>query len=435
MTDLLAARALMAMSLAFHIVFAAVGMAMPLLMVSAEWRWLRTGDPLWLELCKRWSKGVAILFAVGAVSGTVLSFELGLLWPGFMARAGPVIGLPFAMEGFAFFLEAICLGLYLYGWRRIGPVAHLLAGTGVLIAGLASGVFVIAANAWMNQPTGCRFVDGRFVDIDPLAAMANPMWLPQAAHMCLAAFAAVGFGAAGVHAGLLVRHPDHPLHRRALAVALWIGGVAAVLVPFSGDLLAKRVAVLQPVKLAAMEGLFQSEQPAALRLGGWPDEDAAVTRGALEIPGLLGFLAHGDSRARVQGLDGFPRELWPPVAITHVAFQVMVVIGTFLVLLTAAAAFGALRRRPLAHQRWLLRVLAISAPLGFVAIEAGWVVTEVGRQPWIVQGVLLTRDAVTPMPHLAVPFVAFALLYALLSAVVFRLLRRHVFQSVELPGA
>jgi len=321
MSDLLAARLLMAMSLAFHILFAATGIAMPLFMVIAEGRWLRTRDPEWLDLCKRWAKGTAILFAVGAVSGTVLSFQLGLLWPGFMRQAGPVIGLPFAMEGFAFFLEAICLGLYLYGWKKLRPRVHLLTGVGVLAAGVASGVFVVAANAWMNGPTGCRREGDQFVDVDPIAAMCNPMWLPQAAHMLLATFLAVGFAVAGVHALMLLREPGGTLHRpslhrpllhrpllhrRALNVALWIGGTAAIVLPLSGDVLAKRVAELQPVKLAAMEGLFASEQPAGMRIGGWPDEEAGVTRWSIEIPYLLSFLAFGDPHAKVRGLEFFP---------------------------------------------------------------------------------------------------------------------------------
>jgi cytochrome d ubiquinol oxidase subunit I len=281
----------------------------------------------------------------------------------------------------------------------------------------------------MNCPRGCRRDGDRFVDIDPIAAMCTPMWLPQAAHMLLATFLAVGFGTAGVHAFMLLRQPASSLHRRALVLALWVGGTAAVLLPMSGDLLAKRVAELQPVKLAAMEGLFASEQPAGLRIGGWPDEAASVTRYALEIPYLLSFLAHGELDAKVRGLEEFPRDEWPPVAITHVAFQVMVGIGTLLLLVAVTAGFLAFCRRQLEQQRWFLKLLVGCAPLGFLGIEAGWVVTEVGRQPWIVQGVLRTRDAVTPVPHLVVPFCGFALLYLLLFAVVVRLLRRHVFQS------
>src|SRR5215470_9852438 len=212
MSDLLAARSQMAVSLMFHILFAAAGIAMPLMMVIAEWRWLRTRDEVWLTLAKRWAKGTAILFAVGAVSGTVLSFELGLLWPEFMKFAGPIIGMPFSLEGFAFFTEAIFLGIYLYGWTRVSPRAHLWAGVIVALSGAASAVFVVIANAWMNTPTGFRLVDGKPVDVDPIAAMMNPAALGQTIHMLLAAYAAVGFAVAGIHAFMLRRDPQNRFH-------------------------------------------------------------------------------------------------------------------------------------------------------------------------------------------------------------------------------
>ncbi|HYG61122.1 MAG TPA: cytochrome ubiquinol oxidase subunit I, partial [Thermoanaerobaculia bacterium] len=262
MEDFLAARTQMAVSLMFHILFAIAGMAMPVLMVVSEWRWLRTRDELYLELTRRWAKGTAILFAVGAVSGTVLSFELGLLWPTFMEHAGPLIGMPFSLEGFAFFTEAIFLGIYLYGWKRVPPRAHLLAGVVVAVSGGLSAVFVVTVNAWMNTPTGFKLVDGRFVDIDPVAAMLNPAAFPQALHMLLAAYAAVGFAVAGIHAAVLLRHPGDRFHRAALAIALLVGGPAALLQPLSGDILAKMVADTQPAKLAAMEGHFETQQGA-----------------------------------------------------------------------------------------------------------------------------------------------------------------------------
>src|SRR6184192_1449890 len=205
MSDFLFARSQMAMSLAFHIVFAALGIGMPLLMAMAEGMYLRTKEPVYLDLCKRWAKGTAILFAVGAVSGTVLSFELGLLWPGFMEHAGAIIGMPFSLEGFAFFTEAIFLGVYLYGWKRISPRAHLTAGALVAVSGALSGIFVVIANAWMNAPTGFQLVDGRVVNVDPIAAMAGPAAFPQALHMTLAAYAATGFAVAGIHAFLLLK--------------------------------------------------------------------------------------------------------------------------------------------------------------------------------------------------------------------------------------
>src|ERR671914_2849555 len=258
MSDLLAARSQMAMSLAFHIIFAVVGIAMPVLMVIAERRWQRTGDPIYLELARRWAKGTAILFAVGAVSGTVLSFELGLLWPNFMEMAGPIIGMPFSLEGFAFFTEAIFLGLYLYGWNRISQRAHLWAGILVAVSGAASGIFVVIANAWMNAPTGFELVGGRITNIDPIAGMLNPMAFQQTLHMTLAAYAATGFAVAGIHAFLLLFDRENSFHRRALSIALLVGAPAAVLQPVSGDMSAKAVARVQPAKLAAMEAHFET---------------------------------------------------------------------------------------------------------------------------------------------------------------------------------
>jgi len=429
MPDLLAARSQMAMSLGFHILFAMVGVAMPVLMVVAERRWQRTGDHIYLDLAHRWAKGTAILFAVGAVSGTVLSFELGLLWPAFMEQAGAIIGMPFSLEGFAFFTEAVFLGVYLYGWDRISPRAHLAAGCAVAVSGMLSAVFVVIANAWMNAPTGFRWVDGRPVDVDPIAAMMNPAAFPQVLHMTLAAYAATGLVVAGIHALPLLRQPRNAFHRRALSVALLIGAPAALLQPVSGDLSARFVAHWQPVKLAAMEGHFKTERGAPLRIGGWPDEAAGETRYAIEIPYGLSLLAFEDPTAEVKGLLDFPRQDWPPVAIVHVAFQVMVGLGSYMALVSAAALWLMWRRRELTRHRWLLRALVLAAPMGFICTEAGWVVTEVGRQPWIIQGVMRTAEAVTPMPGLVVPFLVFTALYAGLGVVVAWLLYQQVLRS------
>jgi len=428
-TDLLAARSQMAMSLGFHIIFAMVGIGMPLLMVVAEWRWQRSGDQAYLELAHRWAKGTAILFAVGAVSGTVLSFELGLLWPGFMAQAGAIIGMPFSLEGFAFFTEAIFLGIYLYGWDRISPPAHLASGVLVAVSGALSGIFVVIANAWMNTPAGFNLVNGRMVNIDPIAAMRNPAAFAQTLHMTLAAYAATAFVVAGIHALRLLPDPRNVFHRRALAVALLVGAPAALLQPLSGDLNARVVARWQPVKLAAMEGLFSTQSGAPLRIGGWPDESTGETQYAIEIPKGLSLLAFHDLNAEVKGLDAFPRADWPPVAPVHIAFQIMVGLGTYMALVAVWALVLMARRRDLTGHRWLLRALVAAAPMGFICTEAGWVVTEVGRQPWVIHGVLRTADAVTPMPGLVVPFVTFTLLYCFLGAIVARLLYQQVLKS------
>ena len=429
MPDLLAARSQMAISLAFHIVFAMIGIAMPVLMVLAERRWIKTGDPVALDLAKRWSKGTAILFAVGAVSGTVLSFELGLLWPRFMEFAGPIIGMPFSLEGFAFFTEAIFLGIYLYGWNRIPPRAHLLAGVLVAVSGALSAVFVVIANAWMNYPTGLVMDAGRVVSFDPLAAMATPAAFPQALHMLLAAYAATGLAVAGVHALFLLRRPDQAFHRRALGLALLVGAPAAVLLPVSGDINGRFLAEYQPAKLAAAESLFETQTRAPLLIGGLPDGDEKKVRFGIEIPGGLSLLAFHDLDAEVTGLDRIPRELWPPLTVAHVSFQVMIGLGSFLALVSVWAGWTVFRRRDLARQRWLLRALVLAAPMGFIATEAGWFLTEVGRQPWIINGVMKTRDAVTPMPGLIVPLLGFTLLYVLLSIAVTWVLYRQIVRS------
>jgi cytochrome bd ubiquinol oxidase subunit I len=429
MSDLLAARSQMAVSLAFHIIFAVVGIGMPVLMVIAERRWQKTGDAIHLDLAKRWAKGTAILFAVGAVSGTVLSFELGLLWPGFMDFAGPIIGMPFSLEGFAFFTEAIFLGIYLYGWDRISPRAHLWAGVAVAVSGVASGIFVVTANSWMNSPAGFDLVAGRPVNVDPIAAMLNPAAFQQTLHMTLAAYAATGFAVAGIHAFLLLFDPHNAFHRRALGVALALGAPAAVLQPISGDISARQVAARQPVKLAALEAHFETMAGAPLTIGGWPDVKAGETRYAIQIPYGLSLLAFHDPHAVVKGLNDFPREDWPNVPIVHLAFQIMVALGTYMALLSLWVGWRAMRRKDPTSNRLLLRAIALAAPMGFIAIEAGWTVTEVGRQPWIIHGVLRTADAVTPMPGLVVPFLLFTLLYCFLGVIVVWLLYRQIIRS------
>ncbi len=433
MPDLLAARSQMGISLAFHIVFAVIGIAMPVMMVVAERRWRVTGHAIYLDLAKRWARGTAILFAVGAVSGTVLSFELGLLWPSFMRLAGPIIGMPFSLEGFAFFSEAIFLGIYLYGWDRISARAHLWAGVAVAVSGAASGVFVVIANAWMNAPNGFVVLNDQVVNVDPIAAMGNAAALTQTIHMTLAAYAATGFAVAGIHAYLLLRDPANAFHRRALEIALLVGAPAAVLQPLSGDLSARHIAVHQPVKLAAAEALFQTRSAAPLTLGGWPDMAARETRYAIELPYGLSLLAFHDPDAEVKGLDLVPPSDWPNVPAVHLSFQLMVALGTYLAVVSLWAGWLAWRREDLAHHRWLMRAIALATPLGFVAVEAGWMVTELGRQPWVIYGVLRTADAVTPMPGLIVPFVTFTLLYCFLGVIVVWLLYRQILRSPVVP--
>lgn len=426
MEDLLSARLQMAISLGFHIIFACIGMVMPFLMAFSHWRWLRTGQTVYLDLTKAWSKGVAIFFATGAVSGTVLSFELGLLWPEFMKHAGPIIGMPFSWEGTAFFLEAIALGLFLYGWKKLNKWVHWATGVFVGVSGVASGVFVVAANSWMNSPSGFDWVNGQAINIDPVAAMFNAAWFTQALHMTLAAFVSTCFAVAGIHAFLLIRYPGHPLHSRAVKIALTFGAVTAMLQPISGDISAKDVAKRQPAKLAAMEALFKTSKPADLVIGGLPNEEHQRVDYAIHLPGLLSFLAHGDFTSEVKGLDTIPRNEWPPVVVVHIAFQIMVGIGTLLMAIGLGFLLINWKWRHLLGRRWFLTIIFLATPLGFLALEAGWVVTEVGRQPWIIYGIMKTSDALTPMAGLVYPMVTFTLLYVVLAFMVTWLMIRQI---------
>lgn len=429
MSDLLIARLDMAISLAFHMFFAVAGIGMPLLMVIAEGLWLRTKDNVYLTLAKRWAKGTAILFAVGAVSGTVLSFELGLFWPEFMRFSGPIIGVPFSLEGFAFFAEAIFLGIYLYGWNRVPPKIHWLSGGMVALSGMISGIFVVTTNAWMNNPTGFRLENGMPVDIDPIAGMLNPGSFQQTLHMTIAAYLAAGAAVVGVHAFMLLRDRTNLFHRRALAIALSVMTVATILQPISGDISAKFVAKHQPAKLAAMEGQFETEIGAPLRIGGIPDAEEGVTRFSIDVPYLLSILAFNDPQAEVKGLNEFPRDEWPNPLITHMSFQIMVASGTILMIIGLISAFWAWRKKTLPDNPKLLWAMVISAPLGMIGVQTGWAVTEVGRQPWIIYQIMRTEDAVTPMQGLLVWFIIFMVVYIFLAAMVIWLLWQLVLSS------
>jgi cytochrome d ubiquinol oxidase subunit I len=387
-------------------------------------------DPIYLDLTKMWMKGVAILFAVGAVSGTVLSFELGLLWPGFMQHAGPIIGMPFSWEGTAFFIEAIAIGLFLYGWKRMKPWTHWFTGLTVGVSGFISGIFVVAANGWMNTPSGFDWVNGVAQNVDPVRAMFNRAWLHESIHMQLAALQAVGFAVGGIHALLYLRGRSTEVNLKALRIAMVFGAAASIAQPFAGHFAAQSVAELQPAKLAAMEGHFKTGRHVPLYIGGIPNVEKQTMEWGLELPGMLSFLAHNDTDAEVKGLDQFPREDWAPVVVCHVAFQVMVAIGTAMALLGVLFFWYSRRGK---FPRWYLKLLVLFIPMGMIAIEAGWIVTEVGRQPWIIYQLLRTKDAVTPVPGMVYHFYLFLVLYLGLAAATAWLLRRQI-QSVQREG-
>jgi cytochrome d ubiquinol oxidase subunit I len=426
MDNFMAARSQMALSLGFHIIFSCIGMVMPFFMAVSHFLWLRTGDPVYQNVTKAWSKGVAIFFATGAVSGTVLSFELGLLWPTFMKHAGPIFGMPFSLEGTAFFIEAIALGFFLYGWNRFNRWFHWFTGVVVGISGLASGILVVAANAWMNTPTGFDVVNGKYINIDPIKAMFNPAWFSQALHMSIAAFAATGFAVAGVHALMVMRKQNINFHLRAFKIAAIFGVIAAILQPLSGDISAKMVAKTQPAKLAAMEAHFVTKPYTPLIIGGIPDVKNKKVNYAIELPGLLSFMVHDDFKTPVTGLDQIPERDQPPVAVTHYAFQLMVTLGMLLMALGVIYLIAIFKKHSWFTKRWFLKLFIAATPVGFIAVEAGWTVTEVGRQPWIIQGVMRTTDAVTPMPGIAYSFYLFTVVYFTLSIAVIFLLYRQI---------
>jgi len=416
------ARATMGTSLGFHIVFAVLGVGMPLLMSVAEGLALWRRDEAWMVLARRWSRAFAVLFAVGAVSGTVLSFELGLLWPRFMAFSGGIFGLPFSAEGFAFFLEAIFLGLYLYGWERLSPFKHWLTSIPIALSGAASAVFVVMANAWMNSPAGFLLSNGKLVRVDPLAAAFNPSTPTEDPHMLVSAYVVTGFLVAAVYAAGLLRGRNDVFHRRGLAAGMAMAAVAIVLAGITGDSSARFVYGAQPAKFAAMEGLYRTQRGAPITIGGIPSDSQQRVLYGIQIPKGLSFLAAFDPNAQVLGLDDFPPADRPNPVLVHLSFDGMVGLGTLIGLLAAAFWLMVIRRRRVPGWRPLLIGLVVAGPASVAAMEAGWFVTEFGRQPWIVYGIMRTSDAATSAPALGLTFAIFIAIYAALALTTGRLL-------------
>jgi cytochrome d ubiquinol oxidase subunit I len=420
---LLQARQMQALSLAVHIPLVCFGIAFPAMVLFAEWRYLRTGDPVYRTIARRWSKVMLALFAVGVVTGTILSFELGLLWPEFMARFGNVFGLGFTLEGFSFFIEAIFIGIYVYGWDRLPPRLHFLAGIPVVVAGVAGSLFVIAVNAWMNHPSGFVLQDGRAVEADPWSALFGNSYLwHEFVHMYFAGYIVAGFLVAAAYAWDFLRGRWGRYQRTALTIALSAAAIASPLQVVIGDWAAREVAEVQPTKLAAMEGLGPTTSGAPLHLLGWYDGQDVVH--GIELPRLLSLLAFHDPDATVQGLDAVPAADRPPVNVERYAFQTMVGIGTLLALLGVVYLYVRFRRKRLPRSRWFYRAVMLAGPLSVVALIAGWITTEVGRQPWIVYGVMRTSEAVTGASGIPIGYGALIVVYIGLAAGVGWLLRR-----------
>jgi cytochrome bd ubiquinol oxidase subunit I len=418
-----AARSQMSLSLGWHIILACFGVGLPGLVLFAEWRGLRTGDINYRLLARRWARTLGVLFAVGAVSGTILSIELGVLWSGLMSDYGQVIGLPFTIEGIAFFIEAIFLGIYLYGWDRLSPRTHLLSGVPIVVAGLASTFFVVSANAWMNTPRGFTVTNGRITHVDPWAAMFNPSTGPETVHMILAALMITGFFAASVYAVAMLRGHRDRYHRLGLLVPLSGACLLTPLQIITGDWAARLVANTQPTKLAAMEGLGRTTRGAPEALFGY--YSGGKLHAAIRIPDGLSLLARLNPHASIQGLDAVPAVDRPSlVTLVHLSFDLMVVIGFGLLGLGAWLAWSWWRHHDTPRSKWFLRATAVSGVAAIVAMELGWITTEVGRQPWIVYNVLRVAQAVNPEPGVQDGFWAVASVYSVLTVVTIAVLRR-----------
>jgi cytochrome d ubiquinol oxidase subunit I len=411
--QLLPARQQMAFTLGFHIVLVPFGVAFTFLMLVANYRGIRHADDRAMLLARRWSKVAAVLFAVGAVSGTVLSFELGLLWPGLMGRFGAAYGLPFGVEGIFFFLEAIFVAIYIYGWDRLGPWAHFWSGVPVTLSGLGGTASVVAANGWMNQPGGITLRDGQVVDVDPWAVFFNGAFWYETLHMFLAAYVVAGFVVAGVYAAGMLNGRVDAYHRLGFRIAFTTAAVAIPLQIFVGDVAAREVFAHEPAKFAAIEALPQTSTHVPEILGGLL-LNGKVHYG-VEIPYGASMLAGYRPSTEIRGLDAIPADVRPAdhlVNTVHLAFDVMVGTGFALLALAGWYALAWWRRRDLPRSRWFLRASALAGVVSIISLESGWVVTEVGRQPWTVVGLLLTRDAVTASGNVWVFFAGAVVIYA-----------------------
>ncbi len=426
------ARQMQALSFTAHIPLVCFGVAFPAFVVFVEWLHLRTGDDVYRVLARRWSKVMLALFAVGVVTGTILSFEMGLLWPNFMATFGDVFGLGFTIEGISFFVEAIFIGIYVYGWDRLSPRTHLLTGVPIILSGFSGSLMVIAVNGWMNHPTGFTLENGRAVDVHPWAALfENSYFWHELIHMYIAAFMVAGFLTASAYAWPILRGRTSRYNRTALIVPLTIAALAAPVQIVVGDWVARDVAKTQPVKLAALEGLAKTEKGAPEHLLGWYDGDGVEY--GIKIPKLLSLLAFHDPNATVQGLDTVPVEDQPPVNVVRFSFQTMVAIGTGLALLGVVFLAAWFRLRRLPATPWFYRAVLVAGPASVVALLAGWITTEVGRQPWVVYRVMRTSEAVTGASGIPVGYATLALVYAGLAVAVAWLLRRLARAPLDLP--
>jgi cytochrome bd ubiquinol oxidase subunit I len=429
---LLEARQMQSLSFAAHIPLVCFAISFPAMVLFTEWMFLRTGDELYRTLAKRWSRVMLALFAVGVVTGTILSFDFGLLWPGFTATFGSVFGLAFAIEGISFFMEAIFIGIYLYGWDRLSPRLHFLSGIPIAIAGFLGSMTVISVNGWMNHPEGFRLSGGEAVDVHPFKALfVNSYFWHELMHMYFAGYMVAGFLVAGAYAFGRLRGRWGRYERTAFLIPLTAAALASPVNVLIGDWAGREVAREQPVKLAAFEGLPQTKSGADLTILGWYTDNEV--KYGIKVPKALSLLAFHDPNATVKGLDTVPADERPPINIVRVSFQTMVVIGTLLAIFGVVYLIMRVRRRPLPTSPWFYRFVVAAGPLALIATVAGWFVTEVGRQPWVVYRQMRTSEAITGAGGIPVGYATLVAVYVGLAVAVVWILRRLAAAPLETP--
>ncbi|WNF22236.1 cytochrome ubiquinol oxidase subunit I [Mesobacillus jeotgali] len=406
-------RVLTELTLSFHIIYATIGVGIPLMIMIAQWLGIKKQDEHYILLARRWTRGFVITVAVGVVTGTAIGLQLSLLWPNFMELAGNVIALPLFMETFAFFFEAIFLGIYLYTWDRFeNQKKHLLLLIPVAIGASFSAVFITIVNAFMNAPQGFDLVDGQLVNINPILAMFNPAMPTKVAHVLATAYMTSAFVLASIGAFRLLKGSNHIYHKKALFLTMKIGLIFSIAAAVIGDFSGKYLAEYQPEKLAAAEWHFETHEGAPLMLYGVLDD--GEVKYALEIPYALSILAHSNPNAEVIGLNEFPEDEIPPLYI-HYLFDGMVTIGMWMMALSLAYVVGVWMKWSFIRTRWYRWLIVFGGPLSMVAIELGWWFAEVGRQPWILRGIMKVEDAATTSGQVDLMLLLFAGLYLILA--------------------
>jgi cytochrome bd ubiquinol oxidase subunit I len=428
MEDLLIARSLFGTTMGFHIIFATIGVGLPFMILTAELIYQKTKDIEYVVMAKRWTKAFAVLLGVGIPTGTIAGVQLSLLWPGFMEVIGKVMALPFQIEIYAFFIEALFMSIYVYAAERIAPWMRITSLLLVAIGAMGSAVLITNVHAFEGTPAGFNIVNGKIVDVDPWAAFFNPSFFVTAGHVALSAYTTGAFIVATVSASKTLK-TDRPsriyqFHQKALLLSLIVGGLFSLLTALNGHESAQLLHEYQPEKLAAAEGLFETQSHAPLAIGGFTDRETETIKGAIEIPWALSFLAGNSFDTVVKGLHDFPKEHWPPLFV-HTLFNGMVGIGSLLILISF---LGLAWKRVLKKDhfpKWLMWLYVLSGPLAVLGIEFGWVFACTGRQPWTIYHVLSTKDSVTTATNLGILFILFAIVYAILAFSVLFVLRYY----------